>query len=135
MHQIELHQREIGGDGTPYGLSLILNGLGAAIHHGDPVAVWDVDQALSQIREDLQDPMWLSNLIQTYLIDNPHRVRMTLIPDQNISAQELESIKNEFNSYIGSSFKNDLGKKDQDKKKLAKTTQEKIQNKHLGIKD
>ncbi len=88
LHQIELHQREIGGDGTPYGLSLILNGLGAAIHHGDPVAVWDVDQALSQIREDLQDPMWLSNLIQTYLIDNPHRVRMTLIPDQNISAQE-----------------------------------------------
>lgn len=88
LHQIELHQREVGGDGTPYGLSLILSGLGAAIHHSDPVAVWDVDQALSQIREDLQDPMWLPNLIQTYLIDNPHRVRMTLIPDQNISAQE-----------------------------------------------
>jgi Zn-dependent M16 (insulinase) family peptidase len=27
LHQIELHQREINGDGTPYGLSLILNGL------------------------------------------------------------------------------------------------------------
>ncbi len=28
LHQIELHQREINGDGMPYGLSLILNGLG-----------------------------------------------------------------------------------------------------------
>jgi Zn-dependent M16 (insulinase) family peptidase len=36
LHQIELHQREINGDGTPYGLSLILNGLGSAIHHNDP---------------------------------------------------------------------------------------------------
>ena len=31
LHQIELHQREINGDGMPYGLSLILNGLGSAI--------------------------------------------------------------------------------------------------------
>ena len=29
LHQIELHQREINGDSMPYGLSLILNGLGS----------------------------------------------------------------------------------------------------------
>lgn len=88
LHQIELHQREIGGDGTPYGLSLILNGLGGAIHHGDPIAIWDVDQALQDVKAELEDPMWLSSLIQTYLIDNPHRVRLTLIPDNTLSAQD-----------------------------------------------
>ncbi|MDM1758019.1 MULTISPECIES: insulinase family protein [unclassified Acinetobacter] len=93
LHQIELHQREINGDGTPYGLSLILNGLGSAIHHNDPVHVWDVDTAIAEVKEELKDPMWLSNLIQTYLLDNPHRVQLTLVPDAHKSAQEAADEK------------------------------------------
>ena len=93
LHQIELHQREINGDGTPYGLSLILNGLGSAIHHRDPVDVWDVDAAISAVKQELQDPMWLSNLIKTHLLDNPHRVQLTLIPDAQKSARDVEQEK------------------------------------------
>ncbi|MDQ9022379.1 insulinase family protein [Acinetobacter sichuanensis] len=93
LHQIELHQREIGGDGTPYGLSLILNGLASAIHHNDPVHVWDVDTAIAEVKEELKDPMWLSNLIQTYLLDNPHRVQLTLVPDAHKSVQDVEEEK------------------------------------------
>ncbi|QER39544.1 peptidase M16 [Acinetobacter suaedae] len=91
LHQIELHQREINGDGTPYGLSLILNGLSSAIHHNDPIHVWDVDSAIEQVKEELKDPMWLSNLIQTHLLDNSHRVQMTLVPDATKSAKEQEA--------------------------------------------
>lgn len=91
LHQIELHQREINGDGTPYGLSLILNGLGSAIHHSDPIEVWDVDAAIDHVKQELKDPMWLSNLIQTHLIDNPHRVQMTLIPDATKSVNEQQA--------------------------------------------
>ncbi|RZG80393.1 insulinase family protein [Acinetobacter venetianus] len=90
LHQIELHQREINGDGTPYGLSLILNGLGSAIHHNDPIHVWDVDSAIEQVKEELKDPMWLSNLIQTHLLNNPHRVQMTLVPDASKSVKEQQ---------------------------------------------
>ncbi|WP_179999771.1 insulinase family protein [Acinetobacter sp. YH12239] len=93
LHQIELHQREIGGDGTPYGLSLILNGLSSAIHHNDPIHVWDVDSTIEQVKEQLKDPMWLPNLIKTHLIDNPHRVQMTLVPDENKSKLEAEAEK------------------------------------------
>jgi presequence protease len=93
LHQIELHQREINGDGMPYGLSLILNGLSSAIHHSDPVHVWDVDTAIEQVKEELKDPMWLSHLIKTYLLDNPHRVQMTLVPDATKSAKETEAEK------------------------------------------
>ena len=88
LHQIELHQREVNGDGTPYGLSLILSGMGSAIHHSDPVDVWDVDAAINLVKEELKDPMWLPSLIQTYLIDNPHRVLLTLIPDAQKSEQD-----------------------------------------------
>ncbi|HCJ38853.1 MAG TPA: hypothetical protein DHV35_02880, partial [Halieaceae bacterium] len=38
LHQIELHQREVTGDGMPYGLNLMLRALGAATHNGDAVA-------------------------------------------------------------------------------------------------
>ena len=93
LHQIELHQREINGDGMPYGLSLILSGLGSAIHHSDPVDVWDVDTAIASVKEELKDPMWLSNLIKTHLIDNPHRVQLTLVPDATKSAKEAEAEK------------------------------------------
>ncbi|MDY6468774.1 insulinase family protein [Acinetobacter faecalis] len=93
LHQIELHQREINGDGMPYGLSLILNGLSSAIHHSDPVDVWDVDTTIANVKEELKDPMWLSNLIKEHLIDNPHRVQMTLVPDATKSAKEAEEEK------------------------------------------
>ena len=93
LHQIELHQREISGDGTPYGLTLILNGLGSTIHHHDPIPVWDVDAAMDLVKEELKDPMWLSNLITTHLLDNPHRVQMTLVPDATKSAKEAEDEK------------------------------------------
>lgn len=95
LHQIELHQREVNGDGTPYGLSLILSGMGSAIHHSDPVDVWDVDAALSLVKEELKDPMWLPSLIQTYLIDNPHRVLLTLVPDaqKSLADQALEQAR------------------------------------------
>ncbi|MGB8697498.1 insulinase family protein [Acinetobacter sp.] len=93
LHQIELHQREINGDGMPYGLSLILNGLGSVIHHSDPLHVWDVDTAIEQVKEELKDPMWLSNLIKEHLLDNTHRVQMTLVPDATKSAKEAEAEK------------------------------------------
>ena len=93
LHQIELHQREINGDGMPYGLSLILNGLSSAIHHSDPVDVWDVDTAIDLVKEELKDPMWLSNLIKTYLLDNPHRVQLTLVPDAEKNAAEAAAEK------------------------------------------
>ncbi len=81
LHQIELNQREITGDGMPYGLQLILSGLGAAIHDGDPLSVWQIEPLLADLREQLQDPMWLPNLLRTHVLDNPHRVRLTLTPD------------------------------------------------------
>lgn len=87
LHQIELHQREITG-GTPYGLSLIMNGMGSVIHHNDPLTVWDVDQAIALVKEELKDPMWLSKLIQTHLLDNAHQVLLTLVPDTEKTQRE-----------------------------------------------
>ncbi|MBI3188953.1 MAG: insulinase family protein, partial [Gammaproteobacteria bacterium] len=87
LHQLELSQREIGGDGYPYGLQLILGGLTAAIHGGDPVAVLNLDPVLEQLRRDIQDPNFIRTLVRTNLLTNQHRVRLTLRPDAKLSKQ------------------------------------------------
>lgn len=81
LHQLELSQREVGGDGYPYGLQLILTGLTSATHRGDPIALLDVDAALENLRRKTQDPQFVSNAVRKWLLDNPHRVRLTLRPD------------------------------------------------------
>ena len=85
LHQVELSQREIGGDSYPYGLQLVLNGLTAALQDADPLALWDVDSVLAELRHAIQDPDYIKNLVKTALLDNPHRVRLTLKPDATIN--------------------------------------------------
>ncbi|MDR2876585.1 MAG: insulinase family protein [Chromatiales bacterium] len=100
LHQLELHRREITGDGYPYGLQLILSTLPTAIHHGDPIAALHLDAALEKLREDVKDPAFVPGLIRELLLDNPHRVRLTLEPDATLArerdaaeAKRLEKIK------------------------------------------
>lgn len=85
LHQLELDQREIGGDSYPYGLQLLLDALPTAIHRGDPVATLNLDPILEQLRQDIRDPDYIKNVVRDYLINNPHRVRLTLTPDTGLA--------------------------------------------------
>lgn len=87
LHQLELSQREVGGDGYPYGLQLILHALTAATHRGDPVAQLDLDRALIALRSKITDPSFIQNAIRKWLLDNPHRVRLTLRPDTSMASR------------------------------------------------
>lgn len=87
LHQLEMEQREIGGGGYPYGLQLILDALSTAVHYGDALEALNLTPVLEQLRSDIQDPQLIPNLIQTLLLDNPHRVRLTLKPDGQFSAR------------------------------------------------
>src|SRR5690606_3890532 len=93
LHQLELSQREVGGDGYPYGLQLILTGLTSATHRGDPIALLNVDVALENLRRKTQDPTFIQQAVRKWLLDNPHRVRLTLRPDvhmgERIKAAEV----------------------------------------------
>lgn len=100
LHQLELAQREVEGGGYPYGLHLIMRSLSAAIHDGDPVAQLDLDPAIERLREAIADPDFIKRLIRDWLLDNPHRVRLTLKPDPDLEkrreraqAQALEALR------------------------------------------
>lgn len=85
LHQLELNQREIRGDSYPYGLQLILGGLPAAIHRGDPVAALNLDVALEQLRAEASEPGFLQGMVQRCLLDNKHRIRLTMKPDTELA--------------------------------------------------
>ena len=91
LHQLELSQREVSGDGYPYGLQLILEGLSPAVHRGDPVAALDLDAVLAKLRAEIQEPGFIETLVRDWLLDNPHRVRLTLRPDADVSARRAQA--------------------------------------------
>ncbi len=93
LHSLELHQREISGDSYPYGLQLILSALSTATHRGDPIELLDIDPVLDQLKQDILDPRYIPNLVQTLLLDNPHRLTLTVHPDAKLSELETAAEK------------------------------------------
>ncbi len=91
LHQLELHQREVSGDGFPYGLQLILQALGCATHYSDPIAVLNLEPVIVRLREKIQDPGYIRGLARTLLLDNTHRVTLVMTPDKELSAARLAS--------------------------------------------
>ena len=93
LHQLELHQREIAGDQGPYGLQLIMNAISPMVHGGDPVDTLDLEPALTTLREKIKDPAYVPNLVRRKLLENPHRVTLTLRPDEKLESRRQQAIK------------------------------------------
>lgn len=85
LHQLEMSQREIRGDGMPFGLQLVLGGLSSAMQRGDTLAAIDLDPALERLRLATEDPNFIPELVRELLLNNTHRVTLTMSPDQAIS--------------------------------------------------
>lgn len=85
LHQLEMNQREIRGDGMPFGLQLVLSGLSSAMQRGDTLAAIDLDPALQRLREAADNRDFVPSLVKDLLLNNPHRVTLTLTPDNSIS--------------------------------------------------
>lgn len=101
LHQLELSQREIGGDHYPYGLQLMMGAVSTAIHRGDPIALLNLDPVLEKMREQIKRPDFIQQLVQEWLLDNPHRVRLVMKPDgkletvrEALTKKRLEQTRN-----------------------------------------
>ena len=86
LHQLELSEREITGDGFPYGLRLLMEALTPAIHGGDPLPALDSNPLLEQLRAESRSADFIPGLTRRLLLDNPHRVRLTMAPDAAMGA-------------------------------------------------
>ena len=106
IHQIALHRSEIVGDDLPWGLHLFMRcGLIAQLG-GDPIEALKIHTLFDRLRgEWKKDPLYFNKLLKTHLIDNPHRVTVTLFPDAHLQEKEeqeelakLEEIKSKLSA-------------------------------------
>lgn len=93
LHQLELSQREVGGGRFPYGLQLMMRVLPASIHGGDPIAFLNIDPVLEELREKIKMPDFIKTRVRSLFLDNPHRVRLTMVPEEGLAAQRTAAEK------------------------------------------
>ncbi len=91
IHQIEFGHREVTGDQYPYPLHLLMRILGPWLHNDDPVSPLQLDRNLDRLRRELDAGPFFENLIRRHLLDNPHRVTLTLRPDPQARQQEEQA--------------------------------------------
>ena len=104
LHQMEFHRCEITGDSAPFGLSLFWR-CGLLVQHGgraeDGLMIHSLLQAL---REKIQsEPDYLVQLVQKYLLDNNHQVRIVMQPDPLLAKREEEEEKQKL-AHIASNY-------------------------------
>ncbi|GBC63584.1 peptidase M16 [Desulfonema ishimotonii] len=92
IHQLEFHRKEVTNTPYPYGLKLLLSFSGTWFHDGDPLSILEFDQNLQQINDERANGPFFENLIRRHFLDNPHRVRFTLAPDQEMARKEEERV-------------------------------------------
>ncbi len=95
VHQIEFHRKEITNTPYPYGLRILLSIISSWLHGGDPGRILRLDTDLETLREKIDAGPFLENAIRSLLIENPHRVRLVLAPDQQKAEQEERRVQAE----------------------------------------
>ncbi len=88
IHQLEFDRLEIGGDGGPYGLTLFDRTVPLLLHGGDPEDGLTIHSLFNKLRERFADPNYVGELIGRYLVGNPHRCRLEMIPDPDLDEEE-----------------------------------------------
>ena len=97
LHQLEIKQREITGSGMPYGLQLMLSCLPACLHNDNPIKILDLDSSFDIIKNNLKKKKYIEALIETKIINNPHRVNYCLAPDVEFNSKNEQKIKEKIN--------------------------------------
>ncbi len=95
LHQIELAMREPRAGGEPWGLQLMWRVLPTILHGGDPFAVLDLDPALERLREAVAGPGWLQRQVRRQLLDNTHRLTLTMRPEPGLNERREAALREE----------------------------------------
>ncbi len=91
IHRLEFTVKEVIGDQYPYSLALLMRMIGPWIHGGEPVDALRFDALLTELKEKLAAGPYFQDLIRRYLLDNPHRVTLTLKPDTGLKEQQEQA--------------------------------------------
>jgi hypothetical protein len=118
IHQIEFHRKEITNTPYPYGIKLLLTFSSSWFHGGDPVKILNFDADLAKLQAELAKGAFFENCIQKYFLDNPHRVLLTLVPDQEMEQSETRRVSTELDRIKKELSRSDIDRIKQDAEAL-----------------
>jgi len=95
IHQIEFHRKEITNSPYPYGIKLLLTFSGSWFHGGDPLKILNFDADLDRLQSELEKGSFFENRLKKYFLDNPHRILLTLVPDQELEQNQNKRLRAE----------------------------------------
>ena len=84
IHQVEFRRKEITNSPYPYGIKLLLAFSSSWFHGGSPEDILLLDKTLTKINKEISKGGFFERKIKEYFIDNPHRITLTLAPDQRM---------------------------------------------------
>ncbi len=90
LHQLEFQRSEIGSEGAPFGLTLFFRAALSKQHGADPESALLIHSLFKDLRAHLESPDYLPSLLKRYFLENPHFVRLTLLPDPSLEQKERE---------------------------------------------
>jgi hypothetical protein len=96
VNALEFALRENNTGSFPRGLSMMLRALTTWLHDGDPLSPLRFSGPLARLKARLAagEPV-LEQALRTHLLDNPHRVTLTLTPDTDLDARRVAAEKEE----------------------------------------
>lgn len=87
MNSVEFALRENNTGSFPRGLGVMLRALDSWLYDRDPLGLLKFDQPLGEIKEKIQAGRFFEELIEKYLVNNPHHGIVTLLPDAQLAEQ------------------------------------------------
>jgi len=88
LNTVEFSMRERNSGRFPRGLVTMINILPTWLHGGNPIDAVAFEKYLESIKQAYaDDPNYFENLIGKYLIDNPHRITLTLEPNPAVAEE------------------------------------------------
>jgi len=95
IHQLEFYRKEITNRPYPYGLKLLLSFSGSWFHGGDPIKILNFSSDIEKIRNAASSGSFFEERIEKYFLNNFHRARLTLTPDQEMGEKEDRRVRAE----------------------------------------
>jgi Zn-dependent M16 (insulinase) family peptidase len=99
LNRITFRIREIRGGNTPYGLRLLRRIMRGWLHGMPPEETLMFKPHLSRIESLLEKNQgFLENYIRKYLLDNPHRSTVSVVPDPEVTDRDKIRLKEHIKS-------------------------------------
>jgi hypothetical protein len=109
LHQIEFHGKEIIRSTYPYGIVLMGRAYHTWLYDGDPLEGLNFPRIIEDIRKKWQaDPHLFQNIVQTWFLDNPHRLLSVMEPSKTYQSQQDAALKEKMRRLKESLSRDDL---------------------------